>query len=103
MGKLVTIERKKLDPNRCYGVIVSQSVALTLLHCEDDFQFDGHMVMRTKDITLCKSTKSNDYGERLMRREGLWEKIPKWVKKLSIGGWPDLIADLVGKVALRMR
>ena len=100
MGKLVTIERKKLDPNRCYGVIVSQSVALTLLHCEDDFQFDGYMVMRTKDITLCKSTKSNDYGERLMRREGLWENIPQWVKKLSIGGWPDLIADLVGKVVI---
>jgi len=100
MSTLVTIERKKLDPNRLYGVIVAQSPALTLLHYKYDFQFDGYLVIRTKDITLCNSSESLDYCQRLMRREGLWEKVPRWVKKLSIGGWPELVADLVGKVVI---
>ncbi len=100
MSRLVTIERKKLDPNRHHGVIVAQSPKLLLLHHEYDFQFDGYVVMRTKDITLCTSSESGDHGERLMRREGLWERVPQWVKELSIGGWPELVADLVGKVVI---
>ncbi len=100
MSRLVTIERKKLDPNRYHGVIVAQSPGLLLLHQEYDFQFDGYVAMRTKDITLCTSSESGDYCERLMRREGLWERVPQWVKKLSIGGWPELVADLVGKVVI---
>jgi hypothetical protein len=100
MNKLVTIERKRLDPNRLFGSIVAQSPALTLLHYEYDFQFDGFVVIRTKDVTLCKSSESNEYNARLMRREGLWETVPQWVKRLPVGGWHDLLADLVGKVVI---
>jgi hypothetical protein len=100
MSRLVTIERKKLDPHRSYGVIVAQSPALTLVHREVDFLFDGYLVIRTKDITLCDSFDSNDYCRRLMRREGLWEAVPRWVKNLSIRGWPELIANLVGRVVI---
>jgi hypothetical protein len=100
MNKLVTIERKKLDPNRCYGVIVAQSPALTLLHYYYDFEFDGYMVIRTKDITRCESSESNDYCQRLMRRENLWETVPRWVKTLSIVGWRELISGLAGKVVI---
>jgi hypothetical protein len=100
MSRLVTIERKKLDPYRVYGVIVAQSPALTLLHRMDDFQFDGYLVMRTNDLTRCDSSESDDYCESLMRREGLWETVPRWVKKLRIGGWHELLDDLVGKVVI---
>ncbi len=99
-SRLVTIERKKLDPDRCYGVVVARSKALTLVHVEYDFQFDGYTVFRTKDITRCDSSDTNDYRQSLMKREGLWEVVPRWVKNLSIEGWPDLIADLVGKVVI---
>ena len=99
-NRLVTIERKKLDPDRVYGVIVAQSPILTLLHYEYDFEFDGFMAIRTKDITLCKSSESNDYCRELMRREGLWKTVPRWVKKLSIGGWSELLGGLVGMVAI---
>jgi hypothetical protein len=100
MSSLVTIEREKLDPDRLYRVIIGQSPALTLMHQEYDFQFDGYVALRTKDISLCTSSESNDYCERLMRREGLWERAPQWVRKLSIGGWPELLADLVGRVVI---
>jgi hypothetical protein len=65
-----------------------------------DFQFDGYSVMRTKDITFCNSSESNDYSQRVMRREGLWNTAPRWVRRLSIGGWPELLADLVDKVII---
>jgi hypothetical protein len=100
MFRLVTIERKRLDLNRLYGVIVARSSALLLLHQEYDFQFDGYCVIRTRDITLCNTSESNDYCQRLMRSEGLWKQAPSWVKKLSIGGWPELLADLVGRVVI---
>jgi hypothetical protein len=100
MNKLVTIEREKLDPHCLYGVIVARSPILTLFHREYDFQLDGFMVVRTKDITRCDSSASNEYCQRLMRLEGLWKTVPRWVKKLSVGGWPELIADLVGKVVI---
>jgi hypothetical protein len=100
MSSIVTIERKKLDPDPLYGVIVAQSPALTLLHSEYEFEFNGYLVIRTKDITACNTSESNDYCESLMRREGRWERVPRWVKKLSIGGWPELLADLVGKVVI---
>ncbi|SIO00758.1 hypothetical protein SAMN05444166_2011 [Singulisphaera sp. GP187] len=100
MSRLVTLERKKLDPHRLYGVVVAQNPVLTLLHQVVDFQFDGFIVMRTKDITLCESSESNDYCQRLMRNEELWETAPRWVKKLSIGGWPELVSELIGKVVI---
>jgi hypothetical protein len=98
--RLVTIERKKLDPDRLYGVIIAQSPILTLLHPEYDFEFDGYMVIRTKDITVCESSESNDYCRELMRREGRWKPVPRWVKSLSIDGWPELLAGLVGRVVI---
>jgi hypothetical protein len=100
MTRLVTIERKKLDPNRAYGIIIAQSPALTLVHWVYDFQFDGYWVCRTKDITLCESPETNAHWLRLMRREGLWETVPRWIKHLSIEGWPELITDLVGRVVI---
>jgi hypothetical protein len=100
MNRLVTIERKRLDPHRLYGIILARSPALMLLHHVYDFQFDGYYVVRTKDITLCNSSDSDDYCQRLMRREGLWERAPRSVRKLSIGGWSELLANLVGKVVI---
>lgn len=100
MSRLVTIERKKLDPEPYHGVVVARTPALILVHREYDFQFDGYLVLRTKDVSRCDSSDSNDYSQRLMRREGLWEAIPRWVKHLSIGSWSELIGDLIGKVVI---
>jgi hypothetical protein len=46
-SRLVTIERRKLDPHHLYGVNVAQSPTRMLLHREHDFQFDGYMAIRT--------------------------------------------------------
>jgi hypothetical protein len=100
VNRLVTIERKKIEGHRIYGVIVAQSANLTLLHQEFDFQFDGYMVIRNRDITLCESSESNDYSRRLMKREGLWKATPRWVRNLPLESWSELIAGFIGKVVI---
>jgi hypothetical protein len=100
MSRLVTIECAKLDPNECYGVILAQSTTLTLLHRVDDFQFDGYVAVRNRDVTRCDSSESDDYYRTIMRREGLWETAPRSVKKLSVEGWPEMLAGLVGNVVI---
>ena len=64
---LVTIERKRLDPHRLYGVIVNESEQLICLHREVDFQLDGYVFIRKKDITsrMC-DTPSHKYTDALM-------------------------------------
>ncbi len=57
-------------------------------------------MLRTKDITRCDTSDANDYSRRLMRREGLWKSVPGWVRNLPVGGWPELVAGLVGKVVI---
>ena len=84
MGRLVTIEPQKLTRIACYGVIVGQSPALTLPHYENDFQFDGYFVIRTKDITFAPS-ESNDYCERPIDWYALSEKVLP--ESLDVGGW----------------
>jgi hypothetical protein len=100
MGKLVTIEREGLDPHHCYGMVIARSPKLLLFHQEINFQFDGYMVIRVRDITRCESSDSNDYTERLMRRERLWESVPRWIRSLPESGWPELIGAMVGKVVI---
>lgn len=99
-NKLVMLERKKVDLHRLYGEVVAESDDLLLLHEEHDFQFDGYVVVRKKDISRRDTTESNDYCEKLMRKEGLWEKVPPKVKKLPLDSWHSLLGRFLGKVVI---
>jgi hypothetical protein len=95
---LVTIERKRLDPHRLYGVIVNESERLICLHREIDFQLDGYVFIRKKDITSRTfDTPSLKYSEALMRKEGLWLKPDRFVRQLDIESWETTVTALIGK------
>ena len=98
---LVTIERKRLDPHRLYGIIVNESDQLICLHREVDFQLDGYVFIRKKDITsrTC-DTPSHKYNEALMRKEGFWLKPDRFVQRLNIESWETTITALIGKPVL---
>ena len=98
---LVTIERKRLDTHRLYGVIVNESEQLICLHREIDFQFDGYVFLRKKDITsrTC-DTPSHKYTEALMRKEGFWLKPDRYVQRVNIESWETTITALIGKPVL---
>ena len=100
MKTITTVERKRIDPHRLYGVVVGESDMLMLLHQENNFLFDGYMVVRKRDITKVGSSLANNYCVRLMKKEGLWEKVPRSIEKLPLDSWADLLAKFVGKVVI---
>jgi hypothetical protein len=94
---IYTFERKQIDQNRLYGLVVSESNSLILIQREYDFQFDGYMVIRRRDISKSYSSDSNSYSERLMRKEGLWKNPPKAIRSLPLDDWRALLISLTGK------
>jgi hypothetical protein len=99
-NQILTIERKRIDPNPVYGVIVGQSDSLILIHHEYNLQFDGYIVIRRKDVTKSFSSDSNDYSAQLMKLEGWWEPVPAKIKKLPLDSWASLLRQFVGKAVI---
>jgi len=97
---IVTFERRRIDSNRLYGAIVSESESLILIQYEYDFEFDGYVVIRRRDVTKSTTSDSNRYCERLMRKEGLWKLPPKAVRAIPVENWTVLLSTLVGQVVI---
>jgi hypothetical protein len=99
-GTILTLERKRIDRHRLYGVVVAESDQLMLLHQNDDFQFDGYVVVRKKDITKSLTSEGTDHCIAIMKKEGLWEPVPRSVKRLPVDSWGSLLNRFVGKVVI---
>ena len=98
---LVTIERSKIDSQPLYGITVAESNLLICLQREVDFEFDGYVFIRKRDITdRIEGTESQKYHERLMRKEGLWQAPSRFAKNLPLGNWHELLLSLTGKPVL---
>ena len=94
---IVTIERLKVDPNRLYGVVVGESDKLILIQREYDFQFDGYIAIRRRDITKSYTSESNQYCAGLMKKDGLWKTPTKAARTLPLADWQTLLGALVGQ------
>lgn len=98
---LVTIERSRIEPNRLYGNVVSESDGFLCLHREFDFHLDGYIFIRKKDITShTNGTPAHRYHETLMRKEGYWVKPDRFVQKIPLDSWDTILAALAGKPVL---
>jgi hypothetical protein len=97
---LHTFERHRIDPHRLYGLLVAESDSLLLIQREDDFEFDGYVVIRRKDITKSFVGESNDYCERLMRKERLWRNPTKAIRSLPLSDWKALLTALSGELVI---
>ncbi len=99
--EFVTIERSKIDPHRLYGLIVAESQSLIAIQRECDFQFDGFVFIRKRDITRqIQGTEPQRYHASIMRKEGYWKVPPKSIKTLPLDSWQDLLLALVEKPAI---
>ena len=97
----VTIERSRLDHHRLYGLVVAENDTLVAIQRECDFQFDGFIFIRKRDITKrIEGTESQRYHATIMRKEGLWKSPPKSIKKLPIDSWANLVIALVDNPAM---
>jgi hypothetical protein len=97
---IYTFERKRINSKSIYGVIVAESSSLILIHYEDDFQFDGYMVMRRRDVSKWYTSETNAYCEKLMRKEGSWKNPPKAIRSLPLDDWRTLLTALIGKFVI---
>lgn len=97
---LQTFERRKIDSDRLDGLVVSESDTLVLIQRAYDFEFDGYIVIRRRDISKSFVGDSNAYCERLMRKEGLWRTPTQAVRSLPLADWQALLSALSGKTVI---
>lgn len=98
---LVTIERSRIDPHNLYGLIVAESDYLIAIQRETDFQFDGFIFIRKRDVTKrIEGTESQRYHTSIMRKEGFWKTPPQSIKNLPLENWNELVLALADKPAM---
>ncbi len=80
---------------------MAESDFLIALQREVDFQFDGYIFIRKRDVTKrIEGTDSQKYNETIMRKEGLWKSLPRSIKSLPLNDWRDLLLALNEKPAM---
>jgi hypothetical protein len=90
---LVSIRRQDVDDYGIQGFLVGMSDALLAVEYVYDFQIDGIMVLRRSDITEVRRTATDEFQERLLKKEGIrpGSQMPA-VPELN--GWGALIGQL---------
>lgn len=89
---LVSVSRESIDLDTIQGVILGYSKDLLLLNYIYDFNLDGLMVIRRKDITHIDSTKTCAFQKKLLIKEGLFGKID-FKTKYKLDSWLDFVKD----------
>jgi hypothetical protein len=90
---LISVRRRDVDDYGIQGFLVGLSEDLVALEYVYDFQVGGLMVLRRSDITEFKCTATDEFQERLLKREGIraGTQVPT---PLELGGWQALIQQL---------
>lgn len=57
------------------GIPVGQSQELLVLAREQEFQLDGWVVVRQKDITLVEQYDDNDFCRQVLAGEGVYDAV----------------------------
>jgi hypothetical protein len=90
---LVSIRRNKIDPNSIQAFILAFSEHLVALQYVYDFNLDGLMFLRVKDITELKSSATGAFQKGLLKQEGLLQRVP-FGARFQLDNWGSLIAQL---------
>lgn len=90
---LVSIRRDEIDENSIQGFILDSSEDLIALQYVYDFNLDGLMFLRVEDITEVKSSNTSKFQNKLLKQEGLLEKVP-FGTTFDLRNWRSLIAQL---------
>lgn len=91
--RLVSIRRRDIDGYGIQGFLVGLSDNLLALEYVYDFQIDGLMVLRRSDITEVRRTATDEFQERLLKKEGIRPGSQTPVM-LELDGWGALIRQL---------
>lgn len=91
--RLVSIRRRDIDGYGIQGFLVGLSDNLLAVEYVYDFQIDGLMVLRRSDITEVRRTATDEFQERLLKKEGIRPGSQTPVS-LELDDWSTLIRQL---------
>lgn len=73
----IVITRDKIDTAPLYGIPLMLEENILLIQYLYDYQLDGYMILRIKDITSVRSDERERFSEYILQQEGLYDKIQK--------------------------
>jgi len=91
---LISVRRRDLDDYGIQGFLVGVSDTLLALEYVNDFQIDGLMILRRSDITEVRRTGTDDFQERLLKREGI-RPGHQFSTPLELNSWQTIIDQLL--------
>ncbi len=91
--KLVSVKRAGVDGYGIQGFLAGVSDGLLALEYVYDFQIDGLMILRQSDITEINRTKTDEFQESLLKREGILAGSQS-PKTLNLETWQSVILQL---------
>lgn len=96
---LVSIRRRDVDDYGIQGFLVGMSDDLLAIEYVYDFQIDGLMVLRRSDISEVRRTATDEFQERLLKKEGI-RPGSQTPAMLELDGWGALIRQLSAHCSL---
>lgn len=95
-GSLVAIRRATIDGKSIQGFVLGASEQLVLLQYVYDFNLDGLMLLRARDISEVTRSRTEELQERLLADEGLLSSVP-FGYEVDLRSWRSAIDDLRGE------
>ena len=89
----VKIVRSRISEKALYAIPLGLSEDLVLLQGLDDFDLDGYLIIRLKDITSVEISKSQVFRLHILKEEGVLDQIKKPALS-SLDHWKDVLEEL---------
>lgn len=89
----IKIRRSKIDPDDLNVIPLAIGQNLVLFQDLYDFDLDGYVIIRIKDITSVIITKSQQFSQFILKEEGILDQIRK-PSINSVDNWENVLTEL---------
>lgn len=89
----IKIRRSKIDAEDLNVIPLAIGQNLVLLQDLYDFDLDGYVIIRIKDITSVIITKSQQFSQFILKEEGILNQIRKPLIN-SVDNWENVLTEL---------
>ncbi|MBN1378895.1 MAG: hypothetical protein JXA04_06640 [Gammaproteobacteria bacterium] len=94
--ELISVRRNIFDDYEIQGFLLDESDDLILLNYVYDFNLDGLMALRKKDISSIETSKTDSFQTELLKIEGIYTKV-NFDTKYDISSWKTFIESAIEK------
>lgn len=87
------INRNKIDEEAIHCMPLLLGWNLLMIQFLDDFQPDGYIILRTRDITFARSGESERFSEMILKEEGILSQL-KEPPEIDLHNWGTVFRSL---------